>query len=307
MSLSRSERLSLVGLLREISPPGLTVEIPQIAPDLAPLVGLPLPRRPRAILFDVYGTLLVSAAGGEPTEPGTQTTDAGVRAWILLEQELLKVGYRGSATTFSEALSRVMVAKRKQLMETSTFPEVEIDHLVEGLLSHPTAAQARRVAVLHEASQNPCAPMPGAVELLSRLRALHFQFGVVSNGQFYTPLLVDALFGEEWTQLGFQPSLSVFSYERGRAKPDPTIFAGPLERLVALGIAPGETLFVGNSSRNDVAPAKKLGLLTALFAGDVRSYRPPSPDSESDRPDTIVTSFAQLEPLVGLGNGLGTG
>jgi putative hydrolase of the HAD superfamily len=118
--------------------------------------------------------------------------------------------------------------------------------------------------------------------------------GVVSNAQFFTPLLVEALLGAPPEALGLETALSSYSFALGFAKPDLRLFEAVVRVLKDEGISPGEILFVGNSAENDVAPAQELGLLTSLFAGDCRSYRPAGPGKAGSSPDLVVTSLEEL-------------
>jgi putative hydrolase of the HAD superfamily len=139
--------------------------------------------------------------------------------------------------------------------------------------------------------------MPGAVALLGRLRGGDIRLGIVSNAQFYTPLLVEALFGLAPEGLGFEPGLSAYSFEDGIAKPDPWPFLRAAGSLFESGMAPGDILFVGNSSANDILPAKGLGFMTALFAGDARSFRPSSGEGAEARPDSLLRGFDAFEAI----------
>jgi len=49
-----------------------------------------------------------------------------------------------------------------------------------------------RLAVEYECRVNPVWPMPAALETIETLRARGFRLGIVSNAQFYTPLIIEA-------------------------------------------------------------------------------------------------------------------
>lgn len=124
--------------------------------------------------------------------------------------------------------------------------------------------------------------------------------GIVSNAQFYTPLLMEALFGREIEALGFFPNLLFWSYREGRSKPSPKLFESALERLSQRGFTePGQILYVGNDVTNDIIPPKKLRMKTALFAGDLRSLRKGEKDPLYSylKPDIILTELNQLTSL----------
>ena len=60
----------------------------------------------------------------------------------------------------------------------------------------------------------------------------------------------------------FHPALRFFSFEHGFSKPDPHVFQLLTARLGALGIAPEETLMVGDRLDNDIVPARAFGWQT---------------------------------------------
>ena len=49
--------------------------------------------------------------------------------------------------------------------------------------------------------------MPGAAETLAALQQRGLLLGIVSNAQFYTPLMIEALLGKPPGELGFLPEL----------------------------------------------------------------------------------------------------
>jgi len=295
--LSPEEKRKLVELFRALSPSGLERTMPDLGPDLALLVGKRLPRRPGAILFDVYGTIVMSAAGGEPALGG-EIAIRGGEARDLLEAELKSASFRGGAIRFAREVDLSITRTREAAMPGTPDPEVDIEDIVSSIVGGREGGKARLVSVLLEAWRNPCAAMPGASALLSRLSASGQRLGIVSNAQFYTPLLVEALFGSPPEGLGFEAGICAYSYENLRAKPDTEPFIRAAEPLLASGLKAGEILVVGNSWANDMAPARGLGFMTALYAGDSRSYRPARPPAIESRPDSILRDYDLFEAIL---------
>jgi putative hydrolase of the HAD superfamily len=120
--------------------------------------------------------------------------------------------------------------------------------------------------------------------------------GIISNAQFYTPLLFQWFLRKELDDLGFNHELLFFSYRFGYAKPSQLLFTMARERLEAWGILPGQVLYVGNDILNDILPAQNTGFHTALFAGDARSLRmrEDDPHCTHTRPDLVITDLIQL-------------
>ncbi len=293
--MNPEERLKLVRLLGALSPAGLRREIPAPGPGLEDLVGRKLPARPAAILFDVYGTIVMSAAGGEPGLGGGGGEGEARR---LLEAELASAGFRGDASSFAREVDASIARTREAAKAATPHPEIDIALIASPLLPRAGAEAARLISVLLEAWRNPCAAMSGAAELLSRLSASGTRLGIVSNAQFYTPLLVEALFGSPPEGLGFEPVLCAYSYEDLAAKPGAEIFLRAAAPLLESGIEAGKILVVGNSWANDMAPARGLGFMTLLFAGDSRSYRPADPPSPLSRPDSVIADYGLFEAIL---------
>ena len=65
--------------------------------------------------------------------------------------------------------------------------------------------------------------------------------------------------------------------------------------------APAEVLHVGSRMTSDLVPARRLGMHTALFAGDRASLQA-TPEQLKDpnaRPDVLLTEPAQIAEVVG--------
>jgi putative hydrolase of the HAD superfamily len=139
--------------------------------------------------------------------------------------------------------------------------------------------------------------MPGARELIETLEQRGMLMGIVSNAQFYTPLVFEALLEKDLVTLGFRPELCAWSYQSREAKPSRRLFQGPLEVLDRqFATPPQQVLYIGNDMLNDIWPASRLGCRTALFAGDRRSLRRrvTDPRCRGVEPDVVVTALDQL-------------
>jgi putative hydrolase of the HAD superfamily len=144
--------------------------------------------------------------------------------------------------------------------------------------------------------------MPFARELTESLRARGVTLGLVSNAQFYTPLLFEAFWGLSDARLGFARGLRLYSYRLGRAKPSQVLFDLARKRLARRGIPAGRTLFVGNDVLNDILPASRAGFRTCLFAGDRRSLRlrGDDPRCAGVSPSAVVRGLQDLALLLRL-------
>lgn len=256
----------------------------------------------RAVMFDVYGTLLISASG----EVGT------VRAASedALSEALAAAGVRLAAPVAegAELLFSTIRARHGELRSQGIeYPEVDIcgmwqrvlDELVRRGLVEAAVLEScdpRRLAIEYEARANPCWPMPRLEACLERIAAAGMMTGIVSNAQFYTPLLFPALTGKTLPEWGFDPGLLFYSYEQGYGKPGMELYRRAAAALKDRGVEPAEVIYVGNDMLNDVMPAATVGFRTALFAGDRRSLRlrEEDPRVEGISPDSVLTDLGQL-------------
>lgn len=281
----------------------------------------------RAVLFDVYGTLFISASGdvgtakAEAAGSNAATLAAGCvpagRAaglvpapqWALAGA--LKAMGIPAADSVGEGviyLFRVIEASHAESRKAGIdHPEVDLveiwrkvlDALArQGLVERAVCAAVdlKRLAVEYEARANPCWPMPGLPECLVGVRQGGLLLGIVSNAQFYTPELFEALLGKPAEGWGFDPQLQYYSYRHGRAKPGLALYRLAAEALQRRGVAASAALYVGNDMLNDILPAGELGFRTALFAGDARSLRRREAEGQSAEisPDLVCTDLGQV-------------
>ncbi len=256
----------------------------------------------RAVAFDIYGTLLISGSGDIGTLQKNNPAEA-MRS--ILQTVGLKPG-DSPAQLSNRFQAQIKSAWLRRKSEGIEFPEVEIREVwsdflhsldPDGHLHRGTAATTiEALALQYECKVNPVWPMPEAHPALSKIRGLGLPLGIVSNAQFYTPLLLQEFKEQENLANFFDPALCVWSYIEREAKPSTRLFAKLGNELGKEKIAPNQTLYVGNDLLNDILPARETGFRTALFAGDQRSLRlrKNHPRCKGIFPDLVITSLEQL-------------
>jgi putative hydrolase of the HAD superfamily len=259
----------------------------------------------RAVLFDLYGTLFVSGSG----EVGT-TRQAASQAAIDGAAEAMNVCPGQTLDGAAELMQARIRAVHAEITRHHgiDFPEIQIAEIWSDVFAELArrsvlpetvdlaAIDYGQFAIEYEARANPCWPMPHLEECLAELRGRGLLLGIVSNAQSYTPLLFPALLGRSAEQCGFDRDLQFYSYQHGFAKPGLPLFALAVRALARRDIAPRQVLVVGNDLLNDIAPASRLGLHTALFAGDARSLRLRLDDPRvvGTTATLVVTDLSQL-------------
>jgi len=232
----------------------------------------PAPTCLRAVVFDIYGTLLIAPAGGVKPDPAIDP---------LLRDILRQHGHEPPASP-STALHAAVL--RHHTASSVDHPEIDLRALWREILHLPDDHDTTSLVLATEAAWHPALPMPGAERFIRRLAARGIPLGLLSNAQVNT--LAD---------LGpvadlFSPDLAILSYQHGIAKPSPGIFQLLTDRLASHRISPQETLYIGNDPLHDIVPAARAGFRTALFTGHPDSLR-----SGESTPDITFRNWEALE------------
>ena len=211
----------------------------------------------RAVVFDIYGTLL---------EVGPAPPDADAR-WQRLCHDLLHIHKPLSRLSFSVTSSQV-IARHHQAARARgiAWPEVHWPSVVAEVL--PELAQLpphdQEEFLFRQIQTNHTTHM--AAETAAMLRWLKDRqclLGTASNAQSYTLReLNEALKAHPLALDLFDRDLCFLSFEHGFSKPDLHVFQILTARLATRGIHPAEVLMVGDHLDNDVEPAKVHGWQT---------------------------------------------
>jgi len=270
------------------------------AGHVAPLHPIPTALQPAgkpatrvgAILFDIYGTLFISASGDiSLARKATRGPDS------QLSQLLQKYSVDKTPTTLKQALFNTIDRRHQELKACGTdYPEIEIDRIWKHVLGWDDMGNVRKFALEYELIVNPVYPMPHLESTLATCKRAQIPMGIISNAQFYTPWLFEYFLGASAEALGFSKDLTIYSFQTGHGKPSPYLFQLATDRLLARELMPGSVLFVGNDMLKDIYPAHQAGFQTALFAGDQRSLRLRADDPHcfNLKPDVIITELKQL-------------
>ena len=294
------DRAKLAALIREAAVP-LEPELPVLPPRWEELAACSTARAYDAMLFDVYGTLFCSAAGDIGMARDAERRVSNNAALDALAGDF-------GLEMFGEELRlffrRKVEEAHGRLKNIAQWPEVRVEEIWGDLPLERDPGQGnaenrlREFALRYELAVNPVYPMPGAARTIAALKEAGCTLGIISNAQFFTPLLFDAFFGAAPGQLGFDADLLFYSYEWGEAKPSPRLFDMARRRLEERGIAAGDCGFVGNDMRADIYGAAAAGFQGILFAGDKRSLRLREDDAlaGSLKPSRIIRSLDELVP-----------
>lgn len=275
----------------------------------------------RAVMWTVYGTLLAVPTGELHFEAAIDfvmdaALDKTIQEFKMWNSMSRKPG--APAAYMKEMYTRTYTMLKMAGSGGEKYPEVVSDriwddivkklmqkeYVVDASLYGSLDELAKKIAYFFHASIQGCGGYPGAAEALRFVAESGRAQGLLADGQCFTPaqLLKAMLHQDPSFQLAnmLPPNLRILSAEKKAHKPSETLFKAAIAALAARGIAPSEILHVGSNLARDIAPAKKLGMKTALFAGDKASLGA-TPEQLQDplfRPDVLLTELTQIAEVI---------
>jgi hypothetical protein len=292
------------------------VERPKAKPHLKRLPEV------RAVLWNVYGTLLAIPGGDllftHPTpfvlntalektiqefkmwgsmsrKPGQPAEYLGhIYDQLLTEHQSFPSGGERRPEVASDRLWEAVIKKLLQ-------KDYKFDALFFGSLNE----FSRKVAYFFHASLQGTAAEAGAAGALRHVASAGLAQGLLADGQCFTEVQLKRALAaqdagaaaDEW----IDPGLRFLSYEARGRKPSERLFRAALPALQERGVSPAEVLHVGSRIPQDLAPARRLGMRTALYAGDKASLQatPEQLKDPASRPDVLLTDLGQIAEVVG--------
>jgi FMN phosphatase YigB (HAD superfamily) len=294
---------------------------PQIdPPDTQPrLVRL---RDIRAVTWNIYGTLL-AIAGGELLfehpdaflmETALDKTIQEFKMWGAMSRK------PGQPSEYLHQIYRnLLIEHRTQPSGGEKYPEVQADRLWESCIKKLMQKDyrfdaafygslneySRKVALFFHASLQGTICYPGAAAALGRVRKAGLRQGLLADAQCFTAIQLERGLQQQDSEAIFDrlvdQDLRAYSYEVRARKPSERLFRPVLAVLGERGISPRQILHVGARPAQDLLPARRLGMRTALFAaGKQAPLAEKAPLKElSSGPDVILTQLEQIADVVG--------
>lgn len=236
----------------------------------------------RAVFFDI-GDTLWHAQAAPPASAFREMAAARAGAFLTAN------GYPGeSAADFAriawESLEEAMRAARaRDLVEPDYGACAGVALRSAGLPIDDATALHFLDAIYVSGVDGGKQAYPDARQVLAELKRRGFLIGSITNRAFGGTRFRDDLRTAGID--GFWDSHTV-SVEVGYLKPHPAVFEHALR---SLSVSPGESLMVGNSLREDIAGAARLGFWTA--------WKRFSPDAEGVSPDYAFEHLSELLAL----------
>jgi putative hydrolase of the HAD superfamily len=234
----------------------------------------------RAVLFDFGGTLY----DYQTLEPANRESLLALARWagIEAESDLIQRVYR-------DAMRRVFYdyLPRPYYLHRDLFLDALIAMLEDFGVGLEPAHLERYRALLRKGQRRDLALREGVVETLQALRERGLGLGLVSN--IDEDQLADLLEAG-----GLSPYFDwmLSSEAAGSCKPHPAIFEQALRRA---GCAAGETLFVGDTLKQDIAGANRAGMCSVLLWHRDDSL----PPADGPQPHHVIRQIPEVLELVG--------
>lgn len=298
-----------------------------------PWPAAPAPERPKAkphlkrldnlkvVTWNIYGTLLAIATGELVFEhPDRFISD------LALEKTVEQFNMWGSMTRkpgkpaeyLRQLYDKAMDEQRLAPSRKERYPEIQADRVWESILKKLFQKNyvfdaafygslnefCRKIAFFFHASQQGTAAEPGAAAALEYVRRCGLKQALLADAQCFTVMQLYRALKAHITINPMDPlfdaSLQTLSFEKKSRKPSERLFNSLLATVEPLGITPEQVLHVGSRIDKDIAPARALGMRTALFAGDRESLQatPEQLKDPATRPDVLLTHLEQICEVV---------
>ncbi len=314
----------------------LTLE--QYATNYLPTRGLPWPLAPKiepkkkvhahvapmpikAVFWTAYGTLLNILQGELLFEhPQSFVTDNAldktIKEFNMWNSMSRKPG--APAEQMRDYFTKALTTLRMVGHGAEKHPEVQAEKVWEDIVKKLLQKEykfdvnlfgamnefTKKIAYFYHASIQGVAAYPGAADAVRLLADRGVVSGLLADGQCFTPAQIHKAFREDDPAFDvnafFPLNVRLISSELHARKPSDTIFKAAVAAAAARGWKPEQVLHVGSSVVRDIAPAKRHGFRTALFAGDKNSLVATADHLKEPefRPDALLAELTQVLDIV---------
>ena len=285
-------------------------------PSIRPLPGV------RAVLWDVYGTLLRVTEGRFTLFPKEDE-----RLQIALDKTIHEFNmwnhmYRKPGPPWQSMISQYKDYAERMGMQApqrrGDFTDIDIvelwmrivDRLFEKEYSFDESLYGtlpefcEKIAWFFHCSLQGIEARPGACQAMTDISGAGVLQGLLTDGPGFTLIHTLRALSRQGTlpplfEL-FRPETLVYSASLGVRKPSPSLFEHAVASLQEHGIAAEETLHISCRLKTDLLPARAAGMKTALLAAEKSGLEVDSAmlKDPNTRPDRLVTDLSQVAALL---------
>lgn len=293
------------------------------APKIDPVKAKPSlhPLPVKAVFWTVYGTL-VAIPGGELQfeHPQDFVTDAALEK-VIKEFKMWNSMSRkpGAPSAYMKELFRKALTTFQMTGSGGEkHPEVQAERIWEDIVKKLQQKEytfdvgtygsvneyVKKIAYFYHASIQGAGAYPGAVDALRLVAERGVAQGLLGDGQCFTVGQLQRCLKQQDPDFSLDSAvpaaLRIIGADRRAKKPSDTLFKAAAAAVAAKGVSPAEILHVGSNLARDIAPAKKHGFRTALFAGDRNSLAatPEQLKDPASRPDVLLTELPQILEVI---------
>jgi hypothetical protein len=293
---------------------------PEVAPPKARPYLVRLPNI-RAVTWSVYGTLLAISGGELYFEHPDQfvmdvALDKTVQEFKMWASMSRKPGQPANylQTIYSNLLAEQQLAQggidknpeivADRLWESFIKKLIQKDYQVDAGFYGSLNEFGQKVAYFFHSSLQGTACYAGAAEALRHVVDSKLSQGLLADGQVFTPVQMQRGLAQQSPGVQLEELLPsrfhVLSYQVGVRKPSLDLFRRGLAVFAQEGISADQILHIGSRILSDVAPARRVGMKTGLFAGDKAGLQatPEQMKDPNTRPDVLITSLEQIKEIV---------
>lgn len=293
------------------APPDVTAA--KARPHLAPIPNV------RAVTWSIYGTLLAIGGGDflfEHPKPFIMdmALDKTIQEFNMWNSMTRKAGQ--PADYLKQIYADVL--RDQSMAGGSKHPEIHSDKIWHAILKKLLQKDykfdagfygalneyAQKIAYFFHASLQGTACYAGAADALQTLFQRGIIQGLIADAQCFTTTQLQRGLKQQDGSANLDdlihPEARALSFKLGVRKPSENLFRHVLTVLRERDIAPEQVLHVGSRIANDIVPARRLGMRTALFAGDTTSLQATAEQlkTPASRPDVLLTDLKQILDVV---------
>ena len=277
----------------------------------------------KAVLWDVYGTLLRTPDGGFTLFPEQE-----IRLQVALEKTIHEFNmwnsmYRKPGPPWQSMINQYRdYAERLAMAGTKRkgdFTDVNLVFVWRGIIDRlfdkeyvyetetygDTDAFSEKVAYFFHRNLQATEAREGAATAVQELRETGVRQGLFGNGQSFTMVQVATALAEQGFIPGlgesFPPGNNLLSYQMGVRTPSRSLYNQICAQFAGQGIEASEIMYVSCRLETDLASAKAVGMKTAVLVCEKNGLEATANllKDPQTRPDRLLTDITQITSVVG--------
>lgn len=285
-------------------------------PSIALLPGVSV------VIWDVYGTLLRTTDGGFTLFPKPE-----VRLQVALEKTILEFNmwnsmyrkpgppWQSMMPQYRDYVERVAMVPTKLKGDFTDVDLVSIwrailDRLLDKEYKYDQGVYgnedqlSEKIAYFFHCNLQAIEARAGAARAMTDLAEVGVTQGLLADGQSFTLVQLERALTRQGLVMPMREIIrtdaTLFSHQMAIRKPSQSLFQRVVKQLEVIGVAPEQALHVSCRLPTDLAPAKAVGMKTALLVSEKTGLEAPAEmiKDPQTRPDRLLTDITQVTSVV---------